>query len=745
MGGVFALILALLVGCVPTKPTAEVKVVGLRAPVEVGTPLYTAAAMPKIQDVQATPEPVIASQGVIQFDQKIQVPAEVDGRIEVIGSPMPAGTVFDPNDPTMVKHPRNDKMIYRQWRETNPIVVGQTLARIDESQAVIQLESLKLSLAAAIEALAASKEAVVITESLAKTFRESKQASKTEVAQAESSYAQAKEKYAEVLQNKARYEGEKLITENKIDQYQVKSRVDGRILKILKFPGEYVKAGEPIMEVQATARFRVEARIDVQVANRLKPGMPAIVEPARPFSPEPFTASHRNEVTGVAVTSHKNRPLIVSSSLDSSAIVWDVTGAEKKQRALVHPSGVGVKCVATTGPQALGLYLAATGASDGKIRIWDLSNPDNIPESPREEYEEAHGSAITAIAFSPDGNHLATAAGRDVFVWELAGKKKKYALPADFRDDVTCVRFTPQGTLVAEARDKTIRIFTLGTTGAALERTIENRSGNVDILGVSTDGSRMLFDKDASRMDIISLGKDTRTLQTLQNSAGVRFSGLALFSPDDKYALTGAGDAETKGELQLWKLPDSGTRGSERRRLITPSRSPITCAAFSPDSGNSFVAVGTLGGGVYYWSGANANSETNELKGIITTITAVDSRSSQVRVEVENAAGDATDLLQDRGTATIIIDQTQPAILRPVPKPVAEPVKENPAPKPLPLPGAGAKAPGTIPDILNPGGILPVGSIEPAKDTVSNPIPAVRTPPPVGIDPFRTVRPVADK
>ena len=61
---------------------------------------------------------------------------------------------------------------------------------------------------------------------------------------------------AEAEQNEARYRGEYLVTENKIDQYQVKSRVDGRILKILKFPGEYVKAGEPIMEVQPAARFR---------------------------------------------------------------------------------------------------------------------------------------------------------------------------------------------------------------------------------------------------------------------------------------------------------------------------------------------------------------------------------------------------------------------------------------------------------------------------------------------------------
>ena len=52
-------------------------------------PLQARLAMPTIKDQQAKPEPLIASQGVIQFDTKIQVCAEVDGRIELIATPLP--------------------------------------------------------------------------------------------------------------------------------------------------------------------------------------------------------------------------------------------------------------------------------------------------------------------------------------------------------------------------------------------------------------------------------------------------------------------------------------------------------------------------------------------------------------------------------------------------------------------------------------------------------------------------------
>jgi hypothetical protein len=57
------------------------------------------------------------------------------------------------------------------------------------------------------------------------------------------------------------------------------------------------------------------------------------------------------------------------------------------------------------------------------------------------------------------------------------------------------------------------------------------------------------------------------------------------------------------------------------------------------------------------------------------------------------------------------------------------------------LPGVSSKDPNTTPDVLNPGSVLPVSAVEPTKDTVGNPVPAIRTPPPVGIDPFRTVAP----
>jgi WD40 repeat protein len=271
--------------------------------------------------------------------------------------------------------------------------------------------------------------------------------------------------------------------------------------------------------------------------------MKVIVEPARPISPNPLSVSHRQEVTSLAVTAHPGRPLVVSGGLDASALVWDVTGTKQYHR-LPHPVGTAVRAVAGTTGKGAKTHQVATGGDDGKVRLWDVTNPDKLPAQPLATFEETHGAAITAAAFSPDGRFLATAAGRDVYVWDVAERKRKYALAADHKDTVTAVRFTPQCTLVTAARDHSVRVWKLGEQGAAPASVIDHRNGSVDVLGVSADGSKVLFDKDPGRLDVVSLA-DERTVGSLASPGGTaRFATLALFSPDDTFILTAGGDAD---------------------------------------------------------------------------------------------------------------------------------------------------------------------------------------------------------
>lgn len=655
---------------------------GPAAPVEVGSPLYPTEKMPAAPASVAGAEPIVLSQAIIQFDEKITLAAQVDGEIEMIAKPLPSGK-YDPKDPRyqgrLIPRPRDKTSMHIRLMDGDPIREGEMLAFLDDSQVTVQLEGLKKSLDTAKAAAKEGDDSVEKIQDALKIVQGLPNAGRMEVIQYQVQVARTKVDQGRTKVDLVRYESEYAVTFDKRQRHYIFSPVNGRVVRIVQFPGQFVKAGEPVLEVQNTSRFRVEAKVDRQEADRVKQYTPVLVEPVRSLSPEPYTARHRQEVTGVAVTAHPGRPLVVSASNDGTALVWNVTG-DKKQHVLPHPTGTGVRCVAaTTGKGKDGPHLIATGGSDGRVRLWDVTNPAQLPDKPAAEFEETHSQGLTAAAFSPDGRYLATAAGRDVFVWDVGARKKKYALPGEHKDDVKALRFTPQGTLVTACRDRSVRVWTVGTDGATVARSLDHRSGAVDVVGVSGDGGRVLFDQEATRVDVVSLA-DGRTTGSLLNAAGgTRFATFALFSADDQFVLTGAGEAEAKGEMQLWAAIGGG-RGSERRRLVTQGRAAVTCAAFSPDPANKFVAVGTQTGAVHFWMLPEVG-EASTLRGRVVSVLPNDARTAQVRVEVENPDGKLTDLLQDRGAATVIIDPTAK------PEPPALPASPAEPPPLRPVPG----------------------------------------------------------
>jgi len=637
---------------------------------ELGGTLYKAEPMPKLPNPESTGEPIVIP-AVVQNDIRVQIPAQVDGVIEIIATPYKQGMKADPAD--LIYHPRDTKREFPQFvrlRDNDPVVAGQELARQDEQLIVVQIASTE-------KIIEANKLVVKENENAKKYYAEQLDALSTTAGTAKferlTLMATVARLQAEVIQTQreqAKAEGELLTANAQLRRHFVKSPMNGRIVKLLKSPGDFAKTGEVIMEMQATDRVRVEGKLDIQYTGQVRRGMRAMVEPARPVGPHPLANYHRQEVTSVAVTGHKPKPMVVSGGLDGNALVWDLFDTKISHR-LPHPTGVGVRSVACTGTSSGAKQLAITGGDDGKVRLWDLSNPKQLPKEPTFVFEDNHTAAVTSATLSPNGQYLATAAGREVFIWDIAGRKKLYTLPAEHKDSVTSMRFTPQCTLVTVARDRFIRVWSIRDKGATQISAISHRAGAVDILGVSTDGSKVLFDKDPSRLDIVSL-VDERTVGTLQSPGGAaRFATLAIFSPafktDDKqWVLTAGGDTDQKSELTIWEAPQAGGRGSERLRLMAPRGAAVTCASFSPDPDNRFVVVGTADGGVHYWTTAAIEERGPAMWGEVVFVQQTDARSATVRVEMDNPIDKHGQGLQDRSLATIIIDPTAPIPVAPI-------------------------------------------------------------------------------
>lgn len=622
--------------------------------VDIGQPLYAGAKMPPAPVVTPAPEPIVIPNAVVQNDQRVQIAAQVDGQIDLLATPLPAGAKFDPKDPNIVFHPRdpqNPKQPYRRLRENDIVREGQILGRLDEQLVTLAIQTNHNLVEANKRAIQENREAAAAyVKQLDAVNTTTGAVSLFEKYGLEATVARLKAEVIQVEREMVKAEGDKQTAQAQLARYWIISKINGKVVKLLKSPGEFVKAGDAVLEVQATDRVRVEGRVDVQYANLIMRGMKVAVEPARPVGPLPLANYHRQEVTSIAVTAHPKRPMIVSGGLDETALVWDATGTKQSHR-LPHPPGVGVRAVAATGPQSKNGHTIATGGADGKVRLWDVTNPDKLPSEPAAVLEDAHVSAVTCAAFSPDGRFLATAANREVFVWDAIARKKLYVLPGEHRDAITSLRFTPQATLVTVSRDRAIRVWKVGDQAAVLATVIDHRGGAVDVLGVSSDGSKMLFDKGPNRLDVVSLA-DQRSIGTLQTpGTGARFATLALFSADDSLILAAGTDAE----LTVWETPKPGSRGAERVRLLTPNGAAVTCAAFSPDSGKRILAVGTAEGGVYIWTPEVESERARPVTGEVVAVLPADARTVQVRVEVVNPTDDSGEGLQDRSLATIVI------------------------------------------------------------------------------------------
>lgn len=615
--------------------------------VDVGTPLFS----PK-QDIKYTllassgREPIVIPNCTVQYEERQQVAAELDGRIELVAV---RDDDIDPKSPLCVYHPRdpNKQVKYRLLKEGMAVKAGDAIVHLDSQIMQAKMEAAIKKRDSAIEVEKQARTGVELSKEKLKLSQEAIDrgtGSLAELLNDKITLARFEENLATSRQTIYQAESEFKEAQVLLEKHRIKSTVNGKVRYVARQAGDFVKAGEKIMEIQATDRVRLEGNLDAQFARSVKPGITVTIEPAVPSAPFKQHSQHVKEVTAIAVTSHPDRPLVISAAADGSVCVWDAT-RESPFQSLPHP--VPARSVACSPPGAKAV-VAVTGCEDGKLRVWDLSNPDKIPATAN-ELADSHGAAINAIAFSPDGRFLATAAGRDVFIWDAIEWKKLFALPAEHRDAITSLSFTPQCTLVTASKDRSLKVWKLGAEQAAVAKSIDHRSGALDVLGVSSDGGRVVFDQDKNRLDLISLA-DKQTAGQINNvGTTAAFATLALFSRDDQLLVTAGGEGELKGGLQVWNVPTAGGRGSEAARLYTPGRVGVTSAAFSPSAKHPFLVVGTEKGTVHLWK---PPEKRKTYTGTLVNVDSTDPRYVTVRVEMDNRELQ----LRDRSAATVIIN-----------------------------------------------------------------------------------------
>ena len=220
-----------------------------------------------------------------------------------------------------------------------------------------------------------------------------------------------------------------------------------------------------------------------------------------------------------------------------------------------------------------------------KILTMDDVNPDPDEDTPREETKAESDieedlavgetalrgpeGGVLAVAFSPDGEKLASAGDDIIIIWDVATSRAERTLKGH-KDYVDSVCFSPDGRKLASGSgDNTIIIWD-ATTGRS-ERTIRGHTADVYSVCFSPDGKK-LASGSADKTAIIWDMATGRVEKTLSGHTGHVYS--VCFSPDGSKVVSGSWD----NTAIVWDVATG-----RQEKTLTGHADSIWSICFSPD------------------------------------------------------------------------------------------------------------------------------------------------------------------
>jgi WD40 repeat protein/tRNA A-37 threonylcarbamoyl transferase component Bud32 len=271
---------------------------------------------------------------------------------------------------------------------------------------------------------------------------------------------------------------------------------------------------------------------------------------ARPGSGRPFSAQ------GVAFS--PDGKWLATVEEGKRVMVWDFAalrsgGGTRPPCTLENELNIQCLAFSSDGKLAASVGFGKLAASDRSpffVRVWDATTGKQTQEL------GSHNWVITAIAFRPDGQAIASAsADGTVRIWDVGTGKPKVLLEPPHEGRVNTVAFSPDGKRLASGgRDWTVRIWEWAEDVQRWQsaHVLRDPTGGVESLAFSPDGRRLVWGGtdatvkvwDAASGEIHILRGHTSWVRSV------------AFSPDPQHPRIAS--ASQDGTVKIWKVPPEG-------------------------------------------------------------------------------------------------------------------------------------------------------------------------------------------